>query len=141
MVSHVLPPATIQVMTKFLWSHITPWLRKDIHVVTHVREKFETSPFIAVHVRRGDKIDELGLRFKRDVKVITTGTLAYVENGQTLSHSAPWLCAKRVVFQQGGQHDYYVSTLNRSTCPPYDGMLRFSSGLLGGSSALPRTKT
>lgn len=49
-------PVTNQVMAKFLWSKMTPWLRQDVDQVTHTRGTFEKSPFIAIHIRRGDKI-------------------------------------------------------------------------------------
>ena len=54
---------------------MTPWLRRDIHVVTRVRETFGTSPFIAIQVRRGDKITEQNAGFRHDVKVITPRTI------------------------------------------------------------------
>lgn len=70
---HVLPPVTMQVMAKFLWSFITPWLRKDVHIVTQVRETFGRSPFIGVHIRRGDKISGEGhMGLKKSAEVITT---------------------------------------------------------------------
>lgn len=45
-------------MTKYLWSNMTPWLKADIDVVARAPESdvFEKSPFLALHVRRGDKI-------------------------------------------------------------------------------------
>ena len=47
-----------QVMTEYLWSYMTPWLQADINVVTHTphTDVFENSPFLALHVRRGDKL-------------------------------------------------------------------------------------
>eukprot|EP00752_Nemacystus_decipiens_P018203 g16332.t1 len=46
------------VMTKFLWSYMTPWLQADVDVVARAPDTdvFETSRFLALHVRRGDKI-------------------------------------------------------------------------------------
>lgn len=60
----------MQVMAKLLWSYMTPWLRRDIHAVTHVRETFENAPFIAIHVRRGDKIQGRDFRFRHNVEVM-----------------------------------------------------------------------
>ena len=72
---HGLPPINMQVMTKILWGHRTPWLRRDVRTVTRVRPVFKTSPFIAIHVRRGDKVAVQGDRFEHDVEVITTGAV------------------------------------------------------------------
>lgn len=49
-------PILIQVLAKYLWNHMTPWLRNDVNFVTHAEEAFEGSPFLGLHVRRGDKI-------------------------------------------------------------------------------------
>lgn len=46
----------IQVLAKYLWSYMTPWLRKDVHFVTHAEKAFQGSPFLGLHVRRGDKL-------------------------------------------------------------------------------------
>eukprot|EP00903_Cladosiphon_okamuranus_P005843 g5784.t1 len=45
-------------MAKYLWSNMTPWLKADIDIVARAPKSrvFETSPFLALHVRRGDKI-------------------------------------------------------------------------------------
>lgn len=47
-----------QAMTKYLWSYMTPWLQADIDVVARApdTDAFENSPFLALHVRRGDKV-------------------------------------------------------------------------------------
>ncbi|CAM9350478.1 unnamed protein product, partial [Laminaria digitata] len=44
------------VLAKYLWSYMTPWLRKDVHFVTHAEKAFQGSPFLGLHVRRGDKL-------------------------------------------------------------------------------------
>lgn len=49
-------PILIQVLAKYLWNHMTPWLRSDVNFVTHAEKAFEGSPFLGLHVRRGDKI-------------------------------------------------------------------------------------
>ncbi|CAM9114923.1 unnamed protein product [Laminaria digitata] len=67
------------VMAKILWSSMTPWLRTDMHVVTHVREAFETSPFIAMHVRRGDKIEENKASFL-GVEKFLAAAVSYLEH-------------------------------------------------------------
>ena len=53
-----IAPLRLQVMAKYLWSHMTPWLRRDVEFVTHVEETFQRSPFLALHIRRGDKITQ-----------------------------------------------------------------------------------
>ncbi|CAM9799642.1 unnamed protein product, partial [Laminaria digitata] len=49
----------LAVMAKYLWSFMTPWLRNDVHFVTHAEKAFNGSaPFLGIHIRRGDKIKE-----------------------------------------------------------------------------------
>eukprot|EP00904_Undaria_pinnatifida_P006339 jgi/Undpi1/2835/HiC_scaffold_14.g06212.m1 len=48
----------LAVVAKYLWSHMTPWLRKDVDFVTHIEDTFQQSPFVALHIRRGDKITQ-----------------------------------------------------------------------------------
>ncbi|CAM9235847.1 unnamed protein product, partial [Laminaria digitata] len=67
------------VMATFLWSSKTLWLRKDMHAVTHVRETFETSPFIGLHIRRGDKLRGRDIRFKHDVEDYLAEAVHYLE--------------------------------------------------------------
>ena len=45
-------------MAGYLWSHMTPWLQADIDLVARAPDTdvFDNSPFLAVHVRRGDKL-------------------------------------------------------------------------------------
>ena len=43
----------LSVMAKYLWSHMTPWLRRDVDLV---KNKFQKSPYLGMHIRRGDKI-------------------------------------------------------------------------------------
>lgn len=47
-----------QVMAKYLWSYKTPWLEADIDAAVRAPDTdvFENSPFLALHVRRGDKL-------------------------------------------------------------------------------------
>ena len=52
------PGRGLQVVAKYLWSHMTPWLRKDVDFVTHIEDTFQQSPFVALHIRRGDKITQ-----------------------------------------------------------------------------------
>ena len=44
------------IMAKYLWSHLTPWIRKDIEFVKHYSDVFQTKPYVGIHVRRGDKL-------------------------------------------------------------------------------------
>ena len=60
-------------MATFLWSSITPWLRQEVDVITRTWEVFETSPFIGMHIRRGDKLRETGGRVY-SAEVDTTDT-------------------------------------------------------------------
>ena len=46
----------LQVMATYLWSYLTPWVRNDVNVVIHAEKMVERSPFVGMHVRRGDKI-------------------------------------------------------------------------------------
>ncbi|CAN0094322.1 unnamed protein product, partial [Laminaria digitata] len=49
----------LTVMAKYLWSFMTPWLRKDVNFVTHGEKAFDGSaPFLGIHVRRGDKLQK-----------------------------------------------------------------------------------
>ena len=43
-------------MAGYLWSHMTPWLRNDVEIVIHAEKAVEGSPFLGLHIRRGDKI-------------------------------------------------------------------------------------
>ena len=43
----------LSVMAKYLWSHMTPWLRRDVDLV---KNKFQKSPYLGMHIRRGDKL-------------------------------------------------------------------------------------
>ena len=45
-----------QVIARHLWSHMTPWLRNDVEFVIHAEKAVEGSPFLGLHIRRGDKI-------------------------------------------------------------------------------------
>lgn len=49
---------TQQVVAKYLWSHVTPWLQADVDFIAAAppSDVFESSPFLGLHVRRGDKI-------------------------------------------------------------------------------------
>ena len=35
---------------------MTPWFRNDVHFVTHAEKAVDGSPFLGIHVRRGDKL-------------------------------------------------------------------------------------
>ena len=68
-------PNTVQAVAKFLWSFITPWVRRDVRQVTSLRGTFGTSPFIGLHIRRGDKLIAGRHReYRHDVEVSTTET-------------------------------------------------------------------
>ena len=49
-------PVMLQVMAKYLWSYMTPWVRNDVNLVIHAEKVVEGSPFLGMHVRRGDKL-------------------------------------------------------------------------------------
>lgn len=49
-------PVVLQVMAEYLWNFMTPWLRQDVQFVTHAEKAFDGSPFLGMHVRRGDKL-------------------------------------------------------------------------------------
>jgi hypothetical protein len=44
------------IMAKYLWSHLTPWIRKHIEFVKYYNDVFQTKPYLGIHVRRGDKL-------------------------------------------------------------------------------------
>lgn len=50
----------MQVLAKYLWSNLTPWLQADANFIAHapVSAGFDQLPFLAIHVRRGDKVAE-----------------------------------------------------------------------------------
>eukprot|EP00904_Undaria_pinnatifida_P001895 jgi/Undpi1/11706/HiC_scaffold_36.g14001.m1 len=70
------------VMTKILWSSMTTWLRRDVRYVTHSREIFQTSPFIAIHIRRGDKIRQ-NSALLQDTEAYLAAALRYTEENPT----------------------------------------------------------
>ncbi|CAM9899855.1 unnamed protein product [Ascophyllum nodosum] len=48
----------LAVMARYLWSYMTPWLKRDVAIVTHApgTDVFRESLYLGVHIRRGDKI-------------------------------------------------------------------------------------
>lgn len=56
-------------------------------MVTHVKETFETSPFVGIHIRRGDKIIGRGTHFKHDVEVIPTELFTNAGKGWMQSYA------------------------------------------------------
>lgn len=46
----------LSVMAKYLWSNITPWMIKDMNYIKEINSVFEKEPFVAFHIRRGDKV-------------------------------------------------------------------------------------
>lgn len=50
----------MQVMARYLWQHLTPWLEEDVRAalnrpdVQALRQK----PYVGFHIRRGDKVSE-----------------------------------------------------------------------------------
>ena len=50
---HIDHKGALSVMAKYLWSHMTPWLRRDVDLV---KNKFQKSPYLGMHIRRGDKL-------------------------------------------------------------------------------------
>ena len=55
--------------------HFTPGIRKDVDAMTRTNETFRRSPFIAIHVRRGDKLRTKFHDIKHGVKVNSNGTI------------------------------------------------------------------
>lgn len=47
-------------MAKYLWSNVTPWLKADVDFVTRAppSDVFQDSPFLGLHIRRGDKVSQ-----------------------------------------------------------------------------------
>ncbi|CAM9749320.1 unnamed protein product [Ascophyllum nodosum] len=45
-------------MASYLWSYMTPWLKRDIDIVVRAPKEdvFREHPFLGVHIRRGDKV-------------------------------------------------------------------------------------
>ncbi|CAM9461762.1 unnamed protein product, partial [Laminaria digitata] len=68
----------LAVVAKYLWSHMTLWLRRDVDFVTHVEETFQRSPFLAMHIRRGDKITQ-GEAKEVDVEEYLAAAVNYLE--------------------------------------------------------------
>lgn len=47
----------LSVLADYVWSHMTPWLRKDAELVSGDNELFDGgSPYLGLHIRRGDKV-------------------------------------------------------------------------------------
>lgn len=47
----------LSVMADYVWSHMTPWLRKDAELVSGNNELFNgDSQYLGLHIRRGDKV-------------------------------------------------------------------------------------
>ncbi|CAM9316215.1 unnamed protein product [Laminaria digitata] len=71
------------VMATYLWSYVAPWLRKDLDfVASHVEETFQGSPFVGIHVRRGDKITT-GEGKSYDVKEYLAAAVDHLEEHDT----------------------------------------------------------
>ncbi|CAN0312629.1 unnamed protein product [Ectocarpus sp. 12 AP-2014] len=52
--------AALAAMAKYLWSNVTPWLQADVDFVTRASpsDVFQESPFLGLHIRRGDKVSQ-----------------------------------------------------------------------------------
>ncbi|CAM9692366.1 unnamed protein product [Scytosiphon promiscuus] len=48
----------LAVMAEYLWSNVTPWLQDDVDAVVNAppTDAFRESPFLGLHIRRGDKV-------------------------------------------------------------------------------------
>eukprot|EP00904_Undaria_pinnatifida_P002353 jgi/Undpi1/12118/HiC_scaffold_5.g01794.m1 len=69
-------------VAKFLWSFITPWVRRDVRQVTSLRGTFGTSPFIGLHIRRGDKLIAGRHReYRHDVEAYLKEAVIFLEKG------------------------------------------------------------
>lgn len=71
-------------MAKYLWSNMTPWLKADVDVVARAPESdvFERSPFLALHVRRGDKIKLHEAKFYPCEEYLSTA-VAYLKGDES----------------------------------------------------------
>lgn len=58
--SNVDHMGALAVVSKYLWRHMTPWLQNNIHHATQNDDLqgFNDSPYVGIHVRRGDKVKE-----------------------------------------------------------------------------------
>ena len=135
-------------MAKLLWRSMTPWLRRDVHAVTHAKETFHRSPFIAIHVRRGDKIRQNSSLWQ-DTEVRTTVVagqyLIHVivrtrHENQYVIHASCRQAAGGIVWQK----ETYEYTYKKAEPPvvfiPLR-VLRFFSGVLGRGGEIPRGST
>eukprot|EP00903_Cladosiphon_okamuranus_P007639 g7408.t1 len=71
-------------MARYLWSNITPWLQADIGTVVRAAGSgvFERSPFLALHIRRGDKV-RLGEAEKHDCTEYLDAAVAYLDGNHS----------------------------------------------------------
>lgn len=62
----------LQVMMRYLWSHLTPWLEKDVDIALERPdvEALRQDPYVGFHIRRGDKVVENGEANKVETKVM-----------------------------------------------------------------------
>lgn len=72
----------VAVLTEHIWNHMTPWTRRNVDSVFN-NESFEESPYIGLHVRRGDKLwSEAKLT---PVEVYLQSAVEYFENNSTMN--------------------------------------------------------
>ncbi|CAM9831289.1 unnamed protein product, partial [Sphacelaria rigidula] len=71
----------LQLFTKHLWNHMQPWLRRDIDSVLNSPETMAVSraPFVALHIRRGDKIEKERTRFI-EAEDFLSAAVSYLQN-------------------------------------------------------------
>lgn len=60
----------MQVMARYFWNNLTPWLEEDIEKALDRPQVdvFRREPYVGLHIRRGDKVAE-GEAKKVDTKV------------------------------------------------------------------------
>lgn len=54
---------------------MTPWLQHDVNTVINLKDTFQRSPFVGIHVRRGDKLDREAELHKAEVRNYQPGGL------------------------------------------------------------------
>ena len=89
-------------MVKFQWTSVTPWVRKDVHIVTDVRETIETSPFTELYIQRGDKTHGFLKHFKQRVEVILAGIVRRGRVYATIRPKTPLTVYQAGQIEEGG---------------------------------------
>ncbi|CAM9512138.1 unnamed protein product [Ectocarpus fasciculatus] len=75
----------LSVMVRLLWKNLTPWLQEDVRKALERPDLdvFRRKPFVALHVRRGDKVSE-GEATKVETKEYLSAAARFFDNGASL---------------------------------------------------------